>query len=226
MEKRMIAVLDTETAGGFGRPMVYDFGFAITDKNGNVFESRSFVIKEIFLNWKKMRTAYYKDKKPAYWRAIHEGTRKLVPFVVAVMEFKALCKKYGVNEIAAYNLNFDMRALKATEEELTGKDWFYNFLNGFQLHCIWGTACQTLYHKKFYNFCTENGFVSDKGNVQTSAEIGYRYLTQDTDFTECHTGLEDVLIEIAIMVRVYKAHKKMEKAPISAPWRMVQVYGA
>ena len=36
-------VLDTETTNGFDDPFVYDCGFAVVDKKGNVYEKFSFV---------------------------------------------------------------------------------------------------------------------------------------------------------------------------------------
>ena len=43
-------VLDTETTIDFDTPLCYDLGFAVVDKAGNVYESHSFVIAEIFLD--------------------------------------------------------------------------------------------------------------------------------------------------------------------------------
>ena len=46
---------------------------------------------------------------------------------------------------------------------------------------------------------------------QVKAETVYRYITQDTDFVESHTGLADVRIEIAIFAYCMAKHKKMRK---------------
>ena len=52
--RKYIMVLDVETTGNIGFPLVYDLGFAIVDKKGNIYEERSFVISEIFDNKKLM----------------------------------------------------------------------------------------------------------------------------------------------------------------------------
>ena len=44
----------------------------------------------------------------------------------------------------------------------------------------------------------------------------------DTEFEEKHKGLEDVKIEIAIMAKCYKTHKKIENNVNSTCWRKVQ----
>ena len=40
--------------------------------------------------------------------------------------------------------------------------------------------------------------MTSKNQVRLTAEIIYRFLTNDLDFTESHTGLEDVEIESKI----------------------------
>ena len=84
--KRYLVVLDTETCNTHSTPfgldmsdsLVYDIGWAITDKYGNVYLTRSFLIREIFRNKELMNSAYYKDKIPKYYEGIRNGTRKLV----------------------------------------------------------------------------------------------------------------------------------------------------
>ena len=51
-------------------------------------------------------------------------------------------------------------------------------------------------NKQYSEFCHENGFITKNGQKQFTAEVLYRFLTNDVDFVESHTGLEDVLILI------------------------------
>jgi hypothetical protein len=44
-----------------------------------------------------------------------------------------------------------------------------------------------------------------------TAEILYRYITGDDNFTESHTGLEDVLIEKEIFKKCMAWHRPMQK---------------
>jgi hypothetical protein len=50
-----------------------------------------------------------------------------------------------------------------------------------------------------------------KPQVRLTAEILYRYISGDRDFIESHTGLEDILIETALLAHCFRQHKKMEK---------------
>ena len=50
-------VVDVETTGGFDKPLVYDLGIAICDKDGKVHIGASFIIDEIFNNKALMSSA-------------------------------------------------------------------------------------------------------------------------------------------------------------------------
>ena len=60
-------------------------------------------------------------------------------------------------------------------------------------------------------FCKDNNYLTKNGKCRFTAEIIYRYLKQDNDFEESHTGLEDTLIEKEILAYCFKQHKKMDK---------------
>ena len=63
----------------------------------------------------------------------------------------------------------------------------------------------------YKRFCEKNGYLTEKGGLRYTAEIIYRYIKQDNDFIENHTGLEDTLIEKEILAYCIKQHKKMDK---------------
>ena len=46
--KKYYIVLDTETANEIPDQLVYDLGFVVTDKQGNIYERYSFIISDIF----------------------------------------------------------------------------------------------------------------------------------------------------------------------------------
>ena len=47
-------------------------------------------------------------------------------------------------------------------------------------------------------------------------------MTQNPNFEEKHTGLEDVKIEVQIMARCFRQHKKMDKGINRLCWRTPQ----
>ena len=55
---------------------------------------------------------------------------------------------------------------------------------------------------EYKEFCRLNGYMTKhkKPQPQKKAETVIRFLRQDTDFVEEHTGLEDSLIELEILM--------------------------
>lgn len=223
MDKRISykIVLDTETC-----PMdkdltevspynmlTYDCGWAVVDKRGNVYKTRSFVNADIFIGEKDlMKSAYYANKLPQYWEDIESGKRILTSLYNIRMALLEDIAEYGVKEIFAHNMRFDYGTLNTTQRWETKSKYRYFFPSDVVI-------CDTLKMARdviakmptFKNFCIENGYLTRNGQVQLKAETIYRFITQDTDFIESHTGLEDVMIEKEILAYCYKQHKKMRK---------------
>ena len=223
-KKKFYIVLDSETCNTIEQPLCYDIGWVVCDRNGNIYEERSFVVAEIFLDMKDlMQTAYYAEKIPEYWADIKGGNRTIKTMWNIRKVLLADMEKYDTKRVGAYNMGFDKRALNNLVR-YTSKSWArWFFPYGTEFFCIWSMACNMLLNTKSYiNFALENNLVSACDNIQTSAECAYKFVTKQTDFEEEHKGLEDVKIEVAIMARCYKTHKKLENDLNSACWRVVQ----
>ena len=223
--KKYLIGLDTETCNGLsdesGKPdlsqsLVYDLGWAVCDKKGNIYETRSYVIYDVYVQMKDlMKSAYYADKLPKYEEDIKNGTRKLARLSTVRRQFLADMKAYNIDTVFAHNANFDLRALNNTIRYITKSDTRFFFPYGTT---IWDTllmANDTIAKQKSYTrFCDTYGYKTKhkKPRNRATAEILYRYLSGDYDFIESHTGLEDVLIETQIMAHCFRQHKKMRKA--------------
>lgn len=224
--KKYIIILDVETTnnqiGVKGAPndgLVYDLGFTVADKQGNVYAKRSFAIKEIF-DWKElMDTAYYKNKLPKYYEKIRKGEMKKVSIWEARKSIKSAMEYFNITEVYAFNANFDYTTLNNTVRYLSGSAcrWFFKY--GTKICDIWHIACQTLGLQKTFQW--EN-VRNANGNLITNAERMYAYLSQDFDFEEEHTGLADALIETQILARCFKTHKSIDKSINRACWRICQ----
>lgn len=223
MDKRISykIVLDTETAPCDkelqevlpSNMLVYDIGWAVVDKRGNVYKTRSFVNADVFLDERPlMKSAYYANKIPLYWEDIKAGRRVLTTFYNIHKTFLEDVAEYSVKEVYAHNMRFDYGSLNNTQRWLTKSKFRYFFPKDLVICDTLKMARDVVANTPTYiNFCNENGYLTKNGRVQTKAETLYRYITQDTDFIESHTGLEDVLIEKDIMAYCYRKHKKMRK---------------
>jgi hypothetical protein len=218
MKKQNFLLLDVETAGGLGNPLIYDMGFAVVNKQGEVLEKHSFLIKEIFNNSKLMTSAYYAEKIPSYVKELENRKHKLVAFAYAVKVMTNAMKRHNVETVSAYNLAFDLRALDSTSKHLFKKG--FAFYDKIKL-CIWSFACEVLFTQKTYQkVAHREGWVSPAGNVKTSAEMAYRYITGDYEFIEEHKGLSDVLIEAKILAKCIRQKKKVKSGVLVMPWRI------
>lgn len=221
--KHYIIVLDTETCpldkefNGVSpfNMFVYDIGWAVVDKNGNVYETKSYINRDIFMEEKDlMNSAYYSDKIPKYWEDIKSSKRKVATWYTIRKDLADTMKRYNTKTVCAHNARFDDGATKNTQRWLT-KSKYRNFLPYGTI--VWDTmkmALDVIAKTPTYKaFCEENGYMTKHKTPrpQVKAEVIYRYITGDNDFIESHTGLEDVLIEKEILAYCFRKHKKMRK---------------
>ena len=204
--KTYYLTVDTETANGLDDALVYDLGYAIHDKYGNVYEANSLVIADIYCGERKMmKTAYYANKLPKYEVALKSGERKMVSLLTARKMIHDVCEKYNVKAIIAHALNRTLRYI-------TKSKYRYFFPYGVEIYDSQKMAETTICKQKTYvRFCEENGYNRKNGKPRATAEILYRYISGEEDFVEEHQGLDDVLIEIAISAKCFAQHKPMRK---------------
>lgn len=193
----MKLILDTETIS-LDKPFVYDLGYTIADADGNIIAKKSYVITQIWNNKELFATSYYAAKKPLYISRLKSKYSKKVSWGNAMRYLANDIKKYGVTEIFAYNSKFDTRALNfmcAWYKVVSG-------LGSIQIKDIMKYIAPITETEDYKNFCEINGYMTAHKipQCQKKAETLYRYLTKNVDFTEEHTGLEDSLIELEILM--------------------------
>ena len=221
--KHYIIVLDTETCpldkdfNGVTpfNMFVYDIGWAVVDKKGNVYETKSYINRDIFFDEKElMDSAYYSNKLPQYYEDIKNGTRKVATWYNIRKDLADTMARYNTKTVCAHNARFDDGATKNTQRWLTKSKFRYFFPKKTE---IWDTMkmAQDVVAKTptYKEFCEENGYMTKHKTPrpQVKAEVLYKYITGDNDFIESHTALEDVLIEKEILAYCFNKHKKMRK---------------
>lgn len=213
MNRHLYLVLDTETAGTLEEPLVYDIGFAVVDKYGNVYEQYSFVVPEVFFGMpEQMQTAYYAEKIPRYWYDIEHGERKVARFFFIQSLIRDICKRLDIKAIIAHNMRFDNNALNNTTRVLTNGAKKYFLPYNVPIWCTLAMSRSVIAPQSTYKtWCAQNGYVLKNGTPRLTAEILYRFIKQLPDFVESHTGLEDVLIEKDIFAHCVRQHKKMQR---------------
>lgn len=222
--KKYLMVLDVETANTntlsqHNDGLVYDLGFTIIDKKGNIYVKRSFAISEIF-DWSElMSTAYYFKKLPLYYEKLAKKQMEKITIWEARKRIKKAIELFNITEVWAYNASFDYTTLNNTVRLLSGSAcrWFLPY--GVEVCDIWSVACQVLGLQKTFQW--EN-VRNANGNLITNAERMFSYLAQDFNFKEEHTGLADALVESQILARCLASHKKINKKINKSCWRIPQ----
>jgi len=193
-------VLDTETTNSIDDPIVYDLGWAVVDADGVVYETHSFVVADVFLDKELMSSAFFADKIPTYWEQIKSGERTLARFSTIRKAFHACAKANNVTKFFAHNMRFDYKSTNLTQRFLTSSKYRFFFPYGAEICDTLKMARQALKGDVNYdNFCYNNNYVTKNGCKRYTAEIIYKFLTNDLQFEEEHTGLADVLIEKEIL---------------------------
>ena len=118
------------------KPLIYDLGWQIIDRNGNVYEKKNFLITEIFSVPSVFNTAYYAEKRPLYIEKLRNGEIVLTDWNTAIselLESMAVCYAVG-----AYNSMFDFKkAIPFTETYIDKlySDDFHAWMSKQEITC-------------------------------------------------------------------------------------------
>lgn len=207
-----VIMLDTETTNDIECPICYDIGFSILDlDNGEVIERHSYVVADVFCDKELMSSAYFIDKVPQYWADIKNGTRMLRRWATIRAIIKDVMTQYEVDTVVAHNARFDYTSTATTQRYLTSSKWRYFFPYGTKFLCTLKMAKQVFgKDNEYIAFCEEHEFLTTYKKPKLTAEVIYRYLTNDIEFVESHTGLEDVEIETVILLECIKRNPEVD----------------
>lgn len=130
-KKKFYMVLDSETATlplvseiaktadekkklAIAKPLVYDVGWTITDREGNVVKTAQFLIAETFSVPSIFNTAYYAEKRPIYIEMLNRGEITIKPWHEVMKIFME--DATSVDAVGAFNAMFDFKkAIPFTE---------------------------------------------------------------------------------------------------------------
>lgn len=207
-----VIMLDTETTNDIECPLCYDLGFSIVDLNeGEVIERHSYVVADVFCDKELMSSAYFIDKVPQYWVDIKNGTRMLRRWATIRAIIKDVMAQYDIDTVVAHNARFDYTSTATTQRYLTSSKWRYFFPYGTKFVCTLKMARQIFgKDSEYIAFCEEHDFLTTYHKPKFTAEVIYRFLTNDIEFVESHTGLEDVEIETVILLECIKRNPEVD----------------
>lgn len=212
-----ICVFDTETTS-LDKPFCYNIGYVILDSDswGELFR-RSYIVEQVWHNLPLFSTAYYAEKRPIYIADMRARNTIMDKFGYICRQMTRDFMQYNVDTAFAYNSSFDEKVFDFN------CDWFKcnNPFDNVAIKDIRGFAHQFIVDDSFKMFCEEHEYFTETGNYSTTAETMYRYVSENTDFIESHTALDDAIIEAAILNycieagadlnRNYSAYRSIER---------------
>lgn len=96
------------------KPLIYDLGYTICDRAGNIYDRKQFLIAETFSVPAVFNTAYYAEKRPIYLEMLKRGETVIKPWNEVMEIFTADLEK--VDSAGAFNSMFDFKkAIPFTE---------------------------------------------------------------------------------------------------------------
>lgn len=231
IKQKKFLVADTETIGLAPQNLVYDFAYAITTRKETVL-TRSFLVREILTDPRTMLGAL----DHADWRQTFGGKifSHYIPMLDAATERKIFgwqeivdilredMRTHDVDVFSAYNINFDMRAMAKTQHRIQGAGKILEYRPA--LLDLWLFSCVGVLDTRLYHDVAQRmGWISEAGNVRTTAEKTFAFLTGNFDFIESHTALEDAEIEAEILRRLLAKKKRIPYDEIEhMPWQRAQ----
>ena len=167
IERKTILTLDTECCDLSGN--VYDVGYTIHNRKGEIFTTYNALAEEIFTDAEKMTGAFYAKKLFTHYAPMLDaGTISLKPWAEIVAQMQAHVEEYRVNVLAAYNLGFDRRVMRQTNARLGNGP----ILPKMDMLDIWQFACETKLSSATYKQIARcNGWVSSTQGASPQTHI-------------------------------------------------------
>lgn len=214
-----IVSFDSETTGGFGNPLIYDFGIAEYNNASDDVSCTNYLIKEVITDEGLMASAYYGSKLPRY---IEKICNKMDNVEMRAFNqcLNHLLKKLGyltgktTTILIGYNLSFDLRAIEksylfANGEELPSqiKEFLHN-----KSYDLLTTIIDNglILNREYYDFCINNNYLTDRGNVKTTFEVVHRFFADEPYYIEEHLAIDDARDELKLLLYLLKKYPELE----------------
>lgn len=204
--------IDTETIGSlFYTESVVPFEIGVkiyNQEKGKVEYQKSYIVRKFFNNKYIMYSSFSASKYPSYFEKLETDKRyKLMSAKDIQKELSRVIKKYNIKTMVAHNGKFDKVAVQRYFDDM-GIENPMKDLHLLDTMEISKVITQSAEYEKYCiankditrknNNEIESLFLTKSGRVRTTAQAIYSYISNNPNFQEAHTALEDIDIEIAI----------------------------
>ena len=208
-KQKYLLFVDTETIGSLyvaESVLPFEIGIKVFDlDNMRIVKEKSYIVRKFFNNKYIMLSTFSATKYPSYIEKIENDKRYKIMGVKDIsQDLTKIINRYNIKIMVAHNGNFDRQAIGRLCDEFGTN----NPVKKIDLLDTMEMSKVITFSKEYANFClqyqdrlnsiNESCFITNSGRVRTTAQAIYCYITQDPNFEEAHTGLEDIEIEIEI----------------------------
>lgn len=227
-----VLFIDTETIMDFTNAMPFDIGYLVYDNiKDKELKSGTCLVRKFVNNKYIMLSSWSANKYHTHYKKIMNDKKVKVESVKVISEyFDKIISKYDIKYMVAHNGNFDKNALNRLFKEHKVKNPFEKLDLIDTMEMSFSTISTT---KKYEKFCLANKdimikqndqlvskFLTKTNRVKTTAESIYSFIEQNIDFSENHTGLEDIKIELEIF-KYCKGKKAIFKTNFTPHWKLL-----
>ena len=208
-KQKYLLFVDTETIGSLyvqESVLPFEIGIKVFDLNNmRVVKEKSYIVRKFFNNKYIMLSTFSATKYPSYIEKIENDKRYKVMGVKDIsQDLTKIINRYNIKIMVAHNGIFDKQAISRLCDEFGTN----NPIKKIDLLDTMEMSKVITFSKEYAEFClkyqdrlnsvNESCFITNSGRVRTTAQAIYCYITDDPNFEEAHTGLEDIDIEIEI----------------------------
>ena len=230
-KERYLMFIDTETIGTLNVKesiLPFEIGMKVYDtEKKTVVKEKSYLVRKFFNNKYIMLSTFSATKYPNYFEKLENDKRyKTMSVTDIARDIEKTISRYAIKIMVAHNGNFDKSAMERLFNDFGVNNPFENIdlLDTMELSKV------ITFSKDYANYCIANKdrlnsikdscFITNSGRVRTTAQAIYCYLTNNADFEEAHTGLEDIDIEIEIFkYSLEKLGNTMVSLNVAPTWR-------
>ena len=208
-KERYLMFIDTETIGTLNVKesiLPFEIGMKVYDtEQDKIVKEKSYLVRKFFNNKYIMLSTFSATKYPNYFEKLENDKRyKTMSVTDIARDIEKTISRYAIKIMVAHNGNFDKTAISRLFEDFGVDNPLENIdlLDTMELSKVitfsksYAEYC--IAHKDRLNSMKDSCFITNSGRVRTTAQAIYCYITNNSEFEEAHTGLEDIDIEIEI----------------------------
>lgn len=221
---RYVLFIDTETIGSFYDPdrshiMPFDLSINVYNvRTGKVALKKCFLVRKFFNNQYCMWGTFSAGKYPRYQEALESSKDYFIGSTKEIgTRLEKIIRKYNIEYFVAHNGGFDQEAINNlfTHFEVSNPIEKLSYIDTMSF-----SRLVISNSKSYIKFCLDNAhvlnsakeskFITKTGRVRETAEAIGCYLRGNPEWTEEHTGLEDISEEIKILEHCLKNRSRIE----------------